>query len=116
MCETQHRIFKERRVFLFEKALAITKRRRDTSERETYINKEIFMVSKKKTKLDLLCFLYLQLQDISISGDMDIEKRNIVIYDISTGNKFTLKVCVLNRAAGRSKYLSDIGNPVQTTR
>ena len=35
---------KERRVFLFERALVITKRKRDTNERESYVVRETVMV------------------------------------------------------------------------
>ena len=43
--ESQRQVFKERRVFLFRKALIITKKRRESSEKETYITKEKLMVS-----------------------------------------------------------------------
>lgn len=47
MSDSQQRgIVKERRVFLFEKSLVITKRRTDGSEKGTYITKETFMVGK----------------------------------------------------------------------
>ena len=37
-------LFKERRVFLFEHALIISKKRRDSSDRDTYAIKEELMV------------------------------------------------------------------------
>ena len=43
--QQQRGLFKERRTFLFEKAIVITKRKSDAHDRESYITKEIFLVS-----------------------------------------------------------------------
>ncbi len=43
--EGQKQLYKERRIFLFEKALIITKRRHDNTEKESYVVKEKLVVS-----------------------------------------------------------------------
>jgi len=67
-------LFKERRVFLFERALIITKKRRNGSDRDMYEIKEELM-----------------LNEISMAPDMDDLRRNIIIYEMLTGTKFILR-------------------------
>ncbi len=43
--EGHKQLYKERRIFLFERALIHTKRRRDNSDKESYVVKEQLMVS-----------------------------------------------------------------------
>lgn len=44
-------LFKERRVFLFEHALIISKKRRDSSDRDTYAIKEELMVGYHSNRI-----------------------------------------------------------------
>jgi serine/threonine protein kinase len=94
VCDRQKALYKERRVFLFTNVLVITKKKIDTAEREMYINKETLM-----------------LLEVTFSEDTDVEKRNIIIYDISTGNKFVLKtlhMSVRDEWMGKAQELINI--------
>ena len=90
--------FKERRTFLFKKGIVITRRKRDSSERESYVIKDQLMVGGDPLKLSVLSsefthmHMHTQLSDISITQDMDKAKRNFIIYHKTTGTKFTLRV------------------------
>ena len=48
-------LFKERRVFLFEHALIISKKRRDSSDRDTYAIKEELMVGYHSNRGHVTC-------------------------------------------------------------
>ncbi|CAI8009161.1 Kalirin, partial [Geodia barretti] len=83
---------KQRQVFLFPECLLIAKRERGRS----------YSVKDK-----------LMLQDISMAPDMDPQKKNLIIYDMNSGTKFTLTAA---KSSMREQWLSKTQKLIQSAK
>ena len=54
----------------------------------------------------------LQLRDISMAPDMDPQKRNVIIYDMNSGTKFTLTAA---KSSVREQWLSHSQKLIQVS-